>query len=400
MKRSKYYWHLMVLIAASLSLYNPTFIGIPNTWFKFLTYFMVAFLLVCTYNKKGIGDKTFVRSIMLLSICQLLSAYNAYMFKGQPLGTSVLATMQGFAYILFIPMCKSKISLRDIESIIQIFTVGFLLCSVLNHLSPTPLFGSADDGMDRGTTRYRLVGIYWVILFLFMKINKYAIEGKKTDAYWIAASALGIFFSLTRQDIAVSALLGCLLFFMKTKMVKKILFTLAAFCMFSFVLPKITIVKSLMDKTTEEKAAQDQYDNIRLVAAEYYLFEYPRNKQQVLFGVGIPSYGNSSYGNQFQNVQETLRVYREDVGFCGFYFNYGLVATILLIFIFVRILVLKIPPEYIYLKYYAVAFLLLNIASAPSQVNVSIIPFMISLYMVVLVRRKNDVNKIEKLPTQ
>lgn len=400
MRRSKYFGHLVIIVAASLSLYRPTFIGIPEAWFKFLTYFLVAFLLIITLKNKSVSDKTFTCSILLLSICQLISSYNAYVFKGQPLGISVLATMQGFAYVLFIPLCKTKISLRDIERIIQIFTVGFLVCSILNHLSPTPLFGSADDVLDRGTTRFRLVGIYWVILFLLMKINRYAIDGKKTDAYWIAAAAMGILFSLTRQDIAVSALLGCLLFLRKTKMVKRLLFVIVAYCLFSFVLPKITIVKSLMEKTMEEKAAQDQYDNIRIVAAEYYLFDYPRNTQQILFGIGVPSYGKSTYGNQFQNDQEALRVFREDVGYCGFYFNYGLIATILLVFMFVRVIVLKIPPEYIYLKYYATAFLLLNIASAPCQVNVSIIPFVVSLYMVVLVRNKNTINDLEKPPSQ
>ena len=46
-----------------------------------------------------------------------------------------------------------------------------------------------------------------------------------------------------------------------------------------------------------------------------------------------------------------------------------------------------------YLKYYAGAFLLLNIASAPCQNNVSIIPFMLGLYLTVKVRYESTCKK-------
>lgn len=381
MRRSKNHGLLIAIALASLDCFDPTFINVPTQVYKFALYFLVVLFFVLTLRNKSLASGVITRSVLLLSCCQLVSAYNAYIFNGQSLSVSILATMQGFAYILLIPLVRSKISIQDIENIVKVLAVCFFVCSVLNRISPYPLFGSADEGVDRGTTRFRLVGIYWAMFFFLMKINRYALDGNKQDLYWILVIGLAILFSLTRQDIAVSFLLGGMLYFIRTKMVKKMLFAGLATIMIFFILPHVRIVNSLIEKSMEEKAAQSQYDNIRLVAAEYYTFDYPRNTQQILFGVGVPSFGNSTYGNLFERTQETLKVYREDVGYCGFYYNYGIIATILLIFLFIRVLFLKIPDRYIYLKYYSCAFLLLNIASAPCQGNVGIIPFMLAIYL-------------------
>ena len=53
----------------------------------------------------------------------------------------------------------------------------------------------------------------------------------------------------------------------------------------------------------------------------------------------------------------------------------------------------KLPDRCVYLKYCAGAFLLLNIVSAPSQYNISIIPFMLGLYLTVKVRYESACKK-------
>ena len=395
MKTKKLYILLSFIIAASLSCFRPNFISIPDTTYKFVTYFLTLLFICVTYRNNRVNDKFFTYSIVLLSLCQLLSAYNAFAFEGQSLGVSILATMQGFAYILFIPLSKSRINSDDIEKIVKVFAVGFLLCSLINRFSPITLFGSADEGSDRGATRFRIVGIYWAMFYLLMKVNHYALRRQRQNLYWIIAMGMAILSSLTRQDIVVSFLMAGLLFFQNVKPIKKIIFVGCLIFLVTVVLPRFTIYNSLVEKTMEEKDAQEHanYDNIRIVAADYFLFEYPRNTQQVLFGVGVPSFGNSTYGDQFLRTQEFLKVFREDVGYCGFYYNYGLIATVLIILMFGRVLFLKLPDRYIYLKYYSGAFLLLNIASAPCLPNLSIIPFVISLYLANLVKLSNRKSK-------
>ena len=43
----------------------------------------------------------------------------------------------------------------------------------------SPLFGSADDFVERDAVRFRVIGVYWAMLALVMKANAYAIHAKK-----------------------------------------------------------------------------------------------------------------------------------------------------------------------------------------------------------------------------
>lgn len=391
--KNKCYCLFVVLVMASLDFFSPTFLGASSLIYKFFLYSLACLFYVLVISHKNILDKRIIIAVVVLSLCQLISAYNACVFNGQDLDISLIATMQGFGYILLIPISKSKFSIRQIEKIAKFITCCYLFCSILNRLSPSPLFGSADEIVDRGAIRFRLLGIYWVIFFFLMSINRYAVENKRADLYWITASGLGILFSLTRQDIVVSFFLGGMLYFIRTKMFKKLVFASFAAIFLFLIVPHIQIINSLVEMSLEEK--QTQYDNIRIVAAEYYTFEYPRNMQQCLFGVGVPSFGNSKYGNQMFKIQEYLKVYRDDVGYCGFYFNYGLIASCIMIGLFLWVLCLKIPINYIYLKYYSIAFLMLNIASAPCQSNASIIPFVSALYLASLVK-SNKIGNTKK----
>lgn len=87
---------------------------------------------------------------------------------------------------------------------------------------------------------------------------------------------------------------------------------------FYFVLPQFKIYNSLLEKTEDDRNAHEQYDNIRIVTAVFFLFECPLNTSQLFFGHGNPSFGNSSYVNRYEAFQSTTGIFREDVENCFF----------------------------------------------------------------------------------
>ena len=119
----------------------------------------------------------------------------------------------------------------------------------------------------------------------------------------------------------------------------------------------------MMNLTNEQMNAD--YDNIRLVAFNYYGFEYPRNVNRVLFGVGVPSFGKSSYGNEIDNTEQYLKLYSSDVGYIDIYFKFGIMAIVFLLLSQIVCLRRKTMFKYLYVKYYLVANMLLAIASTP-----------------------------------
>lgn len=92
-----------------------------------------------------------------------------------------------------------------------------------------------------------------------------------------------------RQNILASFLLAGLLFFLKAKASKKIAFISFVVVLFYFVLLQFKSYNSLLEKTEDDRNAQEQYDNIRIGAADFFLFECPLNTSQLFFGHGNPS---------------------------------------------------------------------------------------------------------------
>lgn len=119
----------------------------------------------------------------------------------------------------------------------------------------------------------------------------------------------------------------------------------------------------MLNFTNEQMNAN--YDNIRLVAFNYYGFEYPKNTNEILFGVGVPSFGKSQYGNEIDWTEENLKVYTSDVGYIDIYFKFGIVAVICMLLAQIVCMIRKTKLKYLYAKYYLIANMLLAIASTP-----------------------------------
>ena len=98
--------------------------------------------------------------------------------------------------------------------------------------------------------------------------------------------------------------------------------------------------------------------------------------------MGIPSFGKSKYGNSFDYFSQITGIYREDLGYSGFYYNHGLIALLLVIFLMISSLMIPVPKHLQYLRYFMVAYILMNIASGQIEGNDNIIPFIYALYMI------------------
>ena len=88
-----------------------------------------------------------------------------------------------------------------------------------------------------------------------------------------------------------------------------------------------------------------------------------------------------------------MRVYREDVGYAGFYFNYGLIPLLLVMTLMVVPLFYKSPPRLLYAKYYLVSVMLLSIASQPITSNSAIITTMVAIYILYVKQETECTNK-------
>ena len=379
-------WHLKLMyrwiifiILSSLSFYIPVFIPEITLISKYLLYISVTFFLFYVSKRKTVGKRLYSKVIIAILLCQLVSAYNAYIFLDQPLVVGIIATFQGFGFIVYLGLVKSKLTLRYAEKVIRLFGILFIIVSIIDRIYP--LFGTWAMDTDRGGVRFRLLGLTWVVLCFLMAINKY-LEGvnRKRNRLLAVFCFIAIVAAVTRQVIGVSLLLGGLLIFRRLSLYKKIVFSSILVFSFFVVLPKISVFQKLTDTTTKQVSANSHKADIRVVAFYYLTFE-PRNVNQILFGMGIPSFGKSKYGNSFEYFSHSTGIYREDLGYSGFYYNHGLIALLLVIFLMLSSLRIPIPSDLQYLRYFMIAYILMNIASGQIEVNDCIIPFIYALFM-------------------
>lgn len=379
-------WHLKLMyrwiifiILSSLSFYIPVFIPEITLISKYLLYISVTFFLFYVSKRKTVGKRLYSKVIIAILLCQLASAYNAYIFLDQPLVVGIIATFQGFGFIVYLGLVKSKLTLRYAEKVIRLFGILFIIVSIIDRIYP--LFGTWAMDTDRGGVRFRLLGLTWVVLCFLMAINKY-LEGvnRKRNRLLAVFCFIAIVAAVTRQVIGVSLLLGGLLIFRRLSLYKKIVFSSILVFSFFVVLPKISVFQKLTDTTTKQVSANSHKADIRVVAFYYLTFE-PRNVNQILFGMGIPSFGKSKYGNSFEYFSHSTGIYREDLGYSGFYYNHGLIALLLVIFLMLSSLRIPIPSDLQYLRYFMIAYILMNIASGQIEVNDCIIPFIYALFM-------------------
>ena len=373
-----YRW-IIFIILSSLSFYIPVFIPEITLISKYLLYISVTFFLFYVSKRKTVGKRLYSKVIIAILLCQLASAYNAYIFLDQPLIVGIIATFQGFGFIVYLGLVKSKLTLRYAEKVIRLFGILFIIVSIIDRIYP--LFGTWAMDTDRGGVRFRLLGLTWVVLCFLMAINKY-LEGvnRKRNRQLAVFCFIAIVAAVTRQVIGVSLLLGGLLIFRRLSLYKKIVFSSILVFSFFVVLPKISVFQKLTDTTTKQVSANSHKADIRVVAFYYLTFE-PRNVNQILFGMGIPSFGKSKYGNSFEYFSHSTGIYREDLGYSGFYYNHGLIALLLVIFLMLSSLRIPIPSNLQYLRYFMIAYILMNIASGQIEVNDCIIPFIYALFM-------------------
>ena len=395
------YMIFIFVCLASLQFYQPNFIKVDVTVWKFIYYLSITVMTAAVLIHKT-GNITIYKNkcftfIAAFILCQLISIYNVSQYKNQPLGISIVATLQYIGFLTYLLLCKSNITIRQCEKIISFFAWTFAVLTILNMMAGDGLFGNYEFDADRGGMRYRLAGIGWVILYCLQNVNKY-IEERKQRNMWIAVLMfMFTVLSLTRQVMAITFLLMALMVINKAKIYQKILVALAILFTTIFILPKVTIFNKMLNFTNEQMNAN--YDNIRLVAFNYYGFEYPKNTNEILFGVGVPSFGKSQYGNEIDWTEENLKVYTSDVGYIDIYFKFGIVAVICMLLAQIVCMIRKTKLKYLYAKYYLIANMLLAIASTPYFSDT--LSICLTLYILSLkssLRDKKELNQNKATP--
>ena len=382
----------VLLVLSSLTFYNP--FGIISAQMgKFIFYLICIISLLYAY-KYGINLHTVKypkTSYKMLIAGILLSILMSTAFQDQSLYITTVVTLSFlFGYAVFYILMKFNIPKETIEKTIWIFCFIGMSIYIINMITfPNMIFGVEKDeyDMSRGIIRIGIPSLELIVLFFLYSINQWVITKKRKYILLTLITIAFIILSVTRQYIIISIALGLILILQKTSITKRLITIGLCVIIYFFILPKVPIYKTMVDLSTSQiEKNRYQEDDIRIRAWRFYTYEYQTNGITPILGNGVPSIGNSLWGNKFE---ETTNIadggngcYAVDVGWAGFFWNFGLIATIGLLSLFIHAILKRKSLDHKYLNYWIVFICLTSIASGPILYYNQIISISIVLYLI------------------
>ena len=340
----------------------------------------------------------------------VISVFSVWLIYDQPLSVSIIATLPYiFGYSFLYVLLKYS---PDIDFLFK-FIKALVICSSVIYLAnllsfPNTVFGEGKEEFDmsRGFARLGVWMIELVVFYMFYSISQYQSSKKKKWIFWSILTGVLVVFSLTRQVILLGFAFSILMILQKAKLWKKILVICVFLGIYQFVLPQIPIYKT-MTELSENQIEKNKYkeEDIRITAWRFYTVEYQKNEITRIIGNGLPSIGNSKIGNKFDAVTNARYggngCYYVDVGWAGFYWLFGIFATLGLLTILIKALIMARRMKKDYYVYWIMFILITSVASAPIIFYGQVVSLCIILYMIFANNNKKyEINSVNNTQLQ
>jgi len=204
----------------------------------------------------------------------------------------------------------------------------------------------------RGTIRLFVYGMLCTQVAYFYYLNRYFEKNNILDLVF-ALGSLSIFvLQGTRQLLFAAAFLTLInLFF--SRRVKGRIFKIAILGLGSFAV--FLIFREIFVELTRVSTSQvsNLSGGIRLKAAKFFLTSFQPGTWSYIFGNGDSGPG-SMYSQRIGLYAYKYGFYLTDIGVLGDYIKYGIIFVIAGLYMLAKSVLIKVSPEYRYLKYYIV----------------------------------------------
>jgi hypothetical protein len=259
---------------------------------------------------------------------------------------------------LFFFLRHYNISVKWLEKVILFFGLAYALLFFFQYLNQgvvffgRPLYGD-EWTEDRGVIRIIFPGAGIFILSLFISITKIT-SNTKYRLFWICFALLGIIIpvmQVTRQFIAGVLIIYFIHLVNNVSVPKKVVIIFLFILGFGIAVNSdIPMVEGVIEAQERDSSLGKKY--IRVLAGEYFLYDYSPNLMSSIFGNGAPYWGLSSYGKFNEKLGDERGYYLSDVGIIAVYAMFGIFSIVGFIIIWSISFLIPIPSEYRYAKYY------------------------------------------------
>lgn len=324
--------------------------------------FALAIFVVLEFKKKS----EFSLLIKLFVCCIFFSCISSYVYRGQ---TNLFTTFtQSYFYLslAFYFVCSwMKIKTNELEKslvIAGLISVGAYFLQ--NAVYPTVIFADATN--DYSTEiRIRMCGSLIYSFLFFFGINKY-VSNKSLKYLFSSVLAFICIIIMGFRSLTVSLLaLGVLEYFYVSGISVKRLKQLLPLILIIVIVSQFDIVQYKVAEMLARQDRGDSFDNsdyIRFVEFDYYWNYYFKDIYERFFGSGLPVQGTAFYNFQMKNFSYNL--FWNDWGLLGMSWIFGIPTVIILYYMYIKVIVSRLPKEYTYLKAIFAFLILTSLTSA------------------------------------
>lgn len=331
---------------------------------------IVAFALALTDRRINIDKtgypKTAYHTMMTMII---LSPVMAGIFHGQPLLDSIVTALSMiFVYLWFYILMKFEI---PEEKIIRVILIGCAIAIPVYLINlkafPGAMFGEPPVERIRGILRLPVVFIELFPLVLFYAINRWLISKRPIWIALIAVCIVMIVISVIRQIIVVSALLAIIFLFRSLNWKQRALVLVPLVVVAIVIVPRLTVFQALNEVSEAQQEFNERNDqsDIRIQAWKFYTYDYQPNIATMILGNGIPALDKTQYGIEYGTDTAASECFEGDVGWAGFFFYFGAIATVALFIFMWKAMVRRQPPDRQYISYWIAFIMITAVASGP-----------------------------------
>lgn len=388
-KRTKIFCGLLITLSTT-AFFNP--LGIFNEQTSKLVFYisicLVSLSLFFIRTPKLHKNEYPLWGYFLLGLGFFTGFCDSVLIHQQSAVVSFIALLPTlFSYFSFFIFYKLNIPKDEIIRIIKCLCILSIITFLINSVTyPLLTFGNVerDITIRGGIPRLGVQYILSIVLILFYNLDCLARYGfKRSRLIWVIACGFIILMSLTRQIIVSSAVLGALIYLVRKRGASKFIVFVAIIFIAIVIVPQTSIYNMIVE-TTETEAAKTRglENNVRVGAWEFYTMDAQESVITQIFGNGVPSLQKSEWGKDIDYESIKYGFFPADVGWAGFFFNFGIIGVVGLLYIFINALRLSRMKGLYWICGWLLFVMVTSVSSGPIVYYYQIVEISLVLYLV------------------
>ena len=298
--------------------------------------------------------KYFNTEINLFLLSVFFSMFIAYAYHNQGFTTTLIVQRFMYFYFFYYLLHYLQPKAIELERIIVYLGIIYSIIYILQYIAYPIILLDTRIGVERGTIRIFFPGATYMFVAYFIILQQYFTFNRfRYLLLLLLFFTVGGILQGTRQSLAMMVLLtGANILFSKRikSKIGIIAISLVGVGAIFFIFQDIFIQMFNVSKQQSQNASQ----NIRVLAATFFLTDFMPAKIAYIFGNGQDSL-NAAFGVKVNYYKTFYGFYQSDVGLIGDYSKFGLLYVAAQLSIMFRIIFGKIHKNLAYLKYFMVS---------------------------------------------